>query len=276
MFGWTLKLFGCSIALLLVACDPSPPAISQSASVPLPETTLHEAIEKDRFADVRSLANAGADLDERQDDFTPLHRAILRGRQDSALLLIEKGADVDARDNDGRTPLHHAVAQNQTDVAEALLAKGADVEAVDNNGMTVLGAAGYSGEDAGSPEIEAGMVVSIDTENQGELTLSTEAYDRKAVGIISGAGDLKPGMYLGKSGDTATAGHPIALSGRVYCWTDATLAPVEVGDLLTTSNTPGHAMKAIDFGRAQGSIVGKAMSPLAEGKGLVLVFVTLQ
>lgn len=48
------------------------------------------------------------------------------------------------------------------------------------------------------------------------------------------------------------------------------------GDLLTTSGTPGHAMKAANPAQAQGAILGKAMTPLEEGCGLVLVLVSLQ
>jgi hypothetical protein len=69
---------------------------------------------------------------------------------------------------------------------------------------------------------------------------------------------------------------PVALSGRVYCWADASRAPIAPGDLLTTSDVPGHAMKATDYDRAQGAIVGKAMTSLAEGRGLVLVLVRPQ
>jgi hypothetical protein len=66
------------------------------------------------------------------------------------------------------------------------------------------------------------------------------------------------------------------LTGRVYCWADASYAPIEPGDLLTTSDTPGHAMKVTNHKKAQGAIIGKAMTSLKEGKGLVLVLVTLQ
>ena len=69
---------------------------------------------------------------------------------------------------------------------------------------------------------------------------------------------------------------PVALTGRVYCWTDASAGSVRPGDLLTTSDIPGHAMKVSDYRRAQGAILGKAMSSLESGKGLVLVLVTLQ
>jgi hypothetical protein len=65
-------------------------------------------------------------------------------------------------------------------------------------------------------------------------------------------------------------------SGRVYCRADASHGAIEPGDLLTISSTPGHAMKATDPAKAQGAIIGKAITRLKEGKGLVLVLVTLQ
>jgi hypothetical protein len=47
--------------------------------------------------------------------------------------------------------------------------------------------------------------------------------------------------------------------------------------MLTSSNTPGHAMRASDLSAAQGAVIGKAMTPLALGdRGLVLVLVNLQ
>jgi hypothetical protein len=130
--------------------------------------------------------------------------------------------------------------------------------------------------EAMSPKVEAGMVVSIDPASPGKLTLSARAYDRRVAGIISGAGGVKPGMMMSQEGTLADGKHPVALSGRVYCWVDASQGAIEVGDLLTTSNTPGHAMKASDTAKAQGAIIGKAMTSLKEGKGLVLVLVTLQ
>ncbi len=122
---------------------------------------------------------------------------------------------------------------------------------------------------------EPGTVVSIDVDNPGQMVVSSKAYDRTVAGIISGAGGLKPGVMMGQD-DSTRGEHPVALTGRVYCKVDATHAPVVPGDLLTTSNTPGHAMKVTDYGKAQGAIIGKAMTPLEKGKGLVLVLVTLQ
>jgi hypothetical protein len=125
-------------------------------------------------------------------------------------------------------------------------------------------------------KVEAGMVVSIDPATPGKLQLSTQAYDRRVAGIISGAGGVKPGMMMSQAGTLADGQHPVALSGRVYCWVDASQGAVEPGDLLTTSSTPGHAMKVGDPAQAQGAIIGKAMTSLAKGRGLVLVLVTLQ
>jgi hypothetical protein len=121
-----------------------------------------------------------------------------------------------------------------------------------------------------------GMVVSIDPQHPGELLISERAYDRTVAGIISGAGDVTPGMLMGQADTLADGQHPVALTGRVYVWADASDQPIQPGDLLTTANLPGHAMKVTDYARAQGAIIGKAMSALDEGQGLVLVLVSLQ
>ena len=126
-------------------------------------------------------------------------------------------------------------------------------------------------------EIEAGMVVSIDPENPGALRVASKAYDRTVAGIVSGANGVRTGMLMGQKGTLAHGDHPVALTGRVWCLVDATEHGVLPGDLMTTSNTPGHAMKAADYARSQGAILGKAMTSLNKGeKGLVLLLVSLQ
>ena len=129
---------------------------------------------------------------------------------------------------------------------------------------------------ASPSEIQPGMVVAIDPANPGKLSLSRRAYDHRVAGIISGAGGIKPGMTMGQEQTLADGKYPVALSGRVYVWVDATRGAIHPGDLLTTSATPGHAMKAGNPAKAQGAIIGKAMTGLKAGKGLVLVIVTLQ
>ena len=125
-------------------------------------------------------------------------------------------------------------------------------------------------------EILPGMVVSINPDQPGELMVSQQAYDRKVAGIISGAGDVQPGMRMGQQGTRADGEYPVALTGRVYCWADAAKGPIRPGDFLTTSSTPGHAMRVDDHARAAGTTIGKAMTALDEGSGLVLVLVSLQ
>ena len=124
-------------------------------------------------------------------------------------------------------------------------------------------------------EMEPGTVVVIDEEHPGQLMKSTESYDSKVAGIISGAGGVKPGLRLHQEG-VMEGDHHVALSGRVYVKADASFGKIKPGDLLTTSSTPGHAMKVKDHEKAQGAILGKAMSRLDKDTGLVLVLVTLQ
>lgn len=121
--------------------------------------------------------------------------------------------------------------------------------------------------------IEPGTVMVID--GQGSLRRSAEAYDSKVAGVVSGAGEYRPGIVLGKhqKGLNRT---PIALAGKVFCKVDAQHSAIEVGDLLTTSATPGHAMRAADPSRAFGAVIGKALRPLSSGQGLIPVLVSLQ
>jgi hypothetical protein len=125
-------------------------------------------------------------------------------------------------------------------------------------------------------ELAPGMIVCIDPEHPGQLVESTKSYDRTVAGVMSGAGGVKPGMLMGQQGTPADGKHPVALSGRVYCEADASNGAIHPGDLLTTSDTPGHAMKVTDYDQAHGAIIGKAMSSLGTGQGLVLVLVSLQ
>ncbi|MEZ4864188.1 MAG: hypothetical protein R3C14_22945 [Caldilineaceae bacterium] len=128
----------------------------------------------------------------------------------------------------------------------------------------------------GDDEITPGMVVVIDPHDPGQLRLTDQAYDRTVAGIVSGAGDVQPGMIMQQQGTALSGAYPVALTGRVYVWADTSNGLIEPGDLLTTAARPGYAMKVTDYKQAQGAILGKAMSPLEEGSGLVLVLVTLQ
>ena len=123
----------------------------------------------------------------------------------------------------------------------------------------------------------AGMVVSIDSNQVGQMRIASRAYDKTVAGILSGANGIAPGITLRQAGTVADGSLPVASIGRVWCYCDADAnGPIEAGDMLTTSDTAGHAMKAVDFNRANGSVIGKAMSSLKSGRGLVLVFVSLK
>jgi hypothetical protein len=126
---------------------------------------------------------------------------------------------------------------------------------------------------AASARIEQGTVMALD--DGGSLRPSDQSYDKKVVGVISGAGEFRPGMILDRH-ESVEKRAPLALMGKVCCKVDAQYGSIEVGDLLTTSSTPGHAMKATDPARAFGAVIGKALRPLAEGEGLIPVLVALQ
>lgn len=124
-------------------------------------------------------------------------------------------------------------------------------------------------------ELETGSVVIIDSEHPGRLKRSTNSYDTRVAGIVSGANGIHPGISLHQEG-AVEGGQNVALSGRVYVQADTSNGAIQPGDLLTTSVTPGHAMKVTDHTRSQGAVIGKAMSALEDGSGMVLVLVTLQ
>lgn len=128
---------------------------------------------------------------------------------------------------------------------------------------------------AGGQEVPEGALVVIDEDHPGRLRMSDRSYDRRVAGVVSGAGGLQPGLTLSQQG-VAEGGVRVALTGRAYALADAGNGPIEPGDPLTTSEVPGHAMKATDHQRARGAVIGKAMSRLASGRGLVLVLVQPQ
>jgi len=141
--------------------------------------------------------------------------------------------------------------------------------------LTIRGGADVAEPFAMPEEIAKGSVVVIDDAHPGQLKLSAEAYDKRVAGIVSGANGVNPGISLHQDG-ILEGSQNVALSGRVYVLADAAHGAIRPGDLLTTSDTPGHAMKVVNHTQSQGAILGKAMSGLKEGQGMVLVLVTLQ
>ena len=120
---------------------------------------------------------------------------------------------------------------------------------------------------------ESGMVMAIGED--GALVPCLREYDKRVVGVVSGAGDLRPAVTL-RDGSDPEATAVIALIGTVNCQVDADKAPIEIGDLLTSSDTPGHAMRAADPHRSFGAVIGKALAPLGRGRGLIPIVVLMR
>ena len=115
-------------------------------------------------------------------------------------------------------------------------------------------------------QVHAGQVVIFD-EPAEAVRLCDRAYDSRVVGIAS----AEPAFILGLDPEQM----PIALCGRVPCYVDADIAPIAVGDLLTTSPTRGHAQKVLQPDKALGAIIGKALGRLDAGQGKIPVMVLL-
>jgi hypothetical protein len=208
----------------------------------------------------------------------PVGRINTDPRSPSSDLILSSNNDVDIRlDNDG----------GGNGVFNIRNSTGAPVASVDEAGtlstriLQIRGGADLSENfeiqtNPIFPPLRSGLVVSIDPAHPGKLMVASEAYDKKVAGIVSGGQDINPGIVISYDDANTSQATPVALSGRVYSWADASSEAIRPGDLLTTSATPGHAMRATDHERAPGAIIGKAMTGLDSGTGLVLVLISLQ
>jgi hypothetical protein len=144
-------------------------------------------------------------------------------------------------------------------------------------GATVIGAVYQDVAEwvPSSDDLAPGTVVILDKRAGNTVTASRKAYDTLVAGVVS----AQPGILLGEGSPTK---EQIATTGRVLVRVDASKGPVEIGDLLVTSDTPGTAMKSapIDLGgvaiHRPGTIIGKALQPLPQGVGEILVLLSLQ
>jgi hypothetical protein len=126
-----------------------------------------------------------------------------------------------------------------------------------------------------SEQLAPGTVVVLDSTKSNQVVASAVAYDTRVAGVIS----ERPGIALGENGEGKVL---VATTGRVRVKVDATRAPIQIGDLLVTSDMPGVAMKSepiVIGGRklhSPGTLIGKALEPLANGQGEILVLLSLQ
>jgi hypothetical protein len=121
--------------------------------------------------------------------------------------------------------------------------------------------------------LEPGTVLVINAD--GRLCASRLPYDTRVAGVVSGAGNLKPGLVLQRV-SSGMPRSPVALLGKAFCKVDTGFGSIVAGDLLTTSATPGHAMKVYDKSLALGAIIGKALASFDAGLGLIPIMVSLR
>ena len=120
---------------------------------------------------------------------------------------------------------------------------------------------------------EPGDVLVIDRDSWRAVSLSSRPYSTLVAGIYS----TRPGFVGGRGPDGDEENKvPMAVVGIVPCKVSAENGPIQQGDLLVTSSTPGHAMKGTKTRRMLGAIVGKALDSLSSGTGVIEVLVTLQ
>ncbi|MBI2198560.1 MAG: hypothetical protein HYU42_08175 [Candidatus Rokubacteria bacterium] len=123
--------------------------------------------------------------------------------------------------------------------------------------------------------LPGGAVVAIDETQPNRVVLASRPYDTRVAGVVS----ERPGVLLGEAAEDKAK---VAHSGRVKVKVDARYGAVAIGDLLVTSPTAGHAMRSapVDLGGMQvhrpGTLLGKALEPLPEGQGEILVLLMLQ
>ena len=126
-----------------------------------------------------------------------------------------------------------------------------------------------------SRALPAGTVVTLDPTKSNHVEASSQPYDTRVAGVVS----EQPGITLGEAGENKVL---VATTGRVRVMVDASSEPIQVGDLLVTSDISGVAKKSeplvlggIPIHRP-GTLIGKALEPLAKGRGEILVLLSLQ
>jgi hypothetical protein len=126
-----------------------------------------------------------------------------------------------------------------------------------------------------SSDLEPGTVVILDPEHSNRVMPSSTSYDTSVAGVVSG----RPGITLGEASASKVR---VAANGRVRVKVDATRLPIRIGDLLVSSDKTGLAMRSepIDIGghkiHQPGTVIGKALEPLAGEVGEILVLLALQ
>jgi hypothetical protein len=118
--------------------------------------------------------------------------------------------------------------------------------------------------------VEPGMVIEIDPERDGEFRICSVPDSTRVAGVVS----TEPAVILGAWGET-TSNPKLALAGRVPVKVTAENGPIRPGDLLVSSATAGHAMRANSTPKP-GTVIGKSLGCLEDGTGEIELLVMLR
>ena len=122
---------------------------------------------------------------------------------------------------------------------------------------------------------EPGDVLIVSSKVPGQVEKASRPYDLRVAGIYS----TRPGMLGAEKNGTSRVDAmdvPVAIVGIVPTKVTTRNGRLRVGDLLTTSSTPGYAMRCANRVKCTGAIVGKALEPLTQDKGIIKVLVMLR
>ncbi|MFH1433539.1 MAG: hypothetical protein ABIG32_01445, partial [Candidatus Uhrbacteria bacterium] len=116
--------------------------------------------------------------------------------------------------------------------------------------------------------LAAGELVSVDP-NNGEQIIRSDGtvYDERIIGVVS----TDPGLTLGWRAETDPNWYAVALVGRTAVNVTSENGLIQIGDWLTTSSTPGMAMKAT----GPGPVIGKAIEDQSAPNDTIIAFISI-
>jgi hypothetical protein len=182
------------------------------------------------------------------------------------------GLDVEARlTQSGSLQLDGSVSSPAADLAEFYPVLGTvepgDVVAFSGQGLGLERArAGADGRLAGvissRPAFAMGLSYTVEDELgvEPESLLAGEPYYGGAARLSADPAVTHEIQVNGRA--------PLALVGRVPVKISDENGPIQVGDPLTASSTPGFAMRSTEAG----AVIGTALEPWSSGRGKILVF----
>jgi hypothetical protein len=139
------------------------------------------------------------------------------------------------------------------------------------DGTFIPGGADYAELLPASAGLQPGDVLVIGAD--GKLSRSTTPAQTSVVGVYS----TQPGFLAGASEDGVVSDEqvPLAVMGVVPVKVTAENGPIQPGDLLTSSSTPGYAMRA-GMDSPPGTVIGKALEAWESDSGVIQMLVMLR